>query len=281
MIRFVVVALLRVASSHVSAEQGRASHYGHGDGFHGPQDSKRERFNAFAMTAAHRTGPMGSYVRVTNLANGRSVRVRINDRGPARRTGKIIDLSYGASRVIGMGGTAKVSVQELAEEAMADKTNFTKEEWTLLLESPMIAGMAVTAADPSGLWGLLKESFAGGSALAQAASANTNALVKAVVTDFSSSEGRSTARDGLKAKFAASQPSDLKMKAIDSLRQVSALLDAKAPDDAASFKAWLRQISQSTAEAATEGGGLFGVGGVQVSEAEKATLTEISNALGS
>ena len=43
---------------------------------------------------------------------------------------------------------------------MADKTNFTKEEWTLLLESPMIAGMAVTAADPSGLWGLLKESFA-------------------------------------------------------------------------------------------------------------------------
>jgi hypothetical protein len=45
---------------------------------------------------------------------------------------------------------------------MADKTNFTKEEWTLLLESPMIAGMAVTAADPSGLWGLLKESFAGG-----------------------------------------------------------------------------------------------------------------------
>ena len=148
-----------------------------------------ERFNAFAMTAAHRTGPMGSYVRVTNLANGRSVRVRINDRGPARRTGKIIDLSYGASRVIGMGGTARVSVQELAEEAMADKTNFTKEEWTLLLESPMIAGMAVTAADPSGLWGLLKESFAGGSALAQAAtSANTSALVKAVVTDFSSSE---------------------------------------------------------------------------------------------
>ena len=165
---------------------------------------------------------------------------------------------------------------------MADKTNFTKEEWTLLLESPMIAGMAVTAADPSGLWGLLKESFAGGSALAQAATnANTSALVKAVVTDFSSSEGRSTARDGLKAKFAASQPSDLKTKAIDSLRQVSTLLDAKAPDDAAAFKAWLRQISHSTAEAATEGGGLFGLGGVQVSEAEKATLTEISSALGS
>ena len=59
------------------------------------------------------------------------------------------------------------------------------------------------------------------------------------------------------------------------------MLDAKAPGDAAAFKDWLRQISQSTAEAASEGGGLFGIGGVQVSDAEKATLTEISTALGS
>ena len=146
----------------------------------------------------------------------------------------------------------------------------------------MIAGMAITAADPSGLWGLLKESFAGGTALTKAITgADTNALVKAVVADFSSSEGRRAARDGLKTKFAASQPPDLKIKAIDSLRQVSALLDAKAPGDAAAFKAWLRQISQTTAEAASEGGGLFGIGGVQVSDAEKATLTEISTALGS
>jgi hypothetical protein len=164
---------------------------------------------------------------------------------------------------------------------MADKANFTTEEWTLLLESPMIAGMAVTAADPSGLWGLLKESFAGGTALTKAiAGADTNALVKAVVTDFSTSEGRTAARDGLKTKFADSQPTELKVKAIDSLRRISALLDAKAPGDAAAFKAWLRQISQSTAEAANEGGGLFGIGGVQVSDAEKATLAEISTALG-
>jgi hypothetical protein len=164
---------------------------------------------------------------------------------------------------------------------MADKASFTNDEWTLLLESPMIAGMAVTAADPSGLWGLLKESFAGGTALTQAeTNANTNGLVKAVVTDFSSSEGRSAARDGLNAKFANSQPPDMKNKAIDSLRQVSALLDAKAPSDSAAFKAWLRQISQNTAEAATEGGGLFGIGGVRVSDAEKATLAEISSALG-
>ena len=71
----------------------------------------------------------------------------------------------------------------------------------------------------------------------------------------------------------------LKLNRLISLRQVSALLATKAPGDAAAFKAWLRQISQSTAEAATEGGGLLGLGGVQVSDAEKATLAEISSAL--
>src|SRR4029079_19786525 len=114
-----------------------------------------------------------------------------------------------------------------------------------------------------------------------AADANANALVKAVVSDFSTSEGRSTARDGLKADFAGGKPADMKTKSVDMLRQVAAFLNSKSPGDAAAFKAWLRQISQSTAEAASEGGSLFGLGGVQVSEAEKATLTEISSALGS
>jgi hypothetical protein len=164
---------------------------------------------------------------------------------------------------------------------VADKTTFTREEWTLLLESPMMAGMAITAADPSGLWGLLKESFAGGSALAKVmADPGANPLVKALANDFSTSEGRSAARDGLKAKFANSQPADVKTKSIEALRQVSAVLAAKAPGDATAFKSWLRQISQGTAEAASEGGGLLGIGGVQVSDAEKTTLAEISNALG-
>ena len=100
-----------------------------------------------------------------------------------------------------------------------------------------------------------------------------------MVADFSTSEGRSATRDGLKAEFAGSKPADIKTKSIESLRQVSTLLTAKAPADAAAFKSWLHQISQSTAEAATEGGSLFG-GGVKVSDAEKATLAEISSALG-
>ena len=113
---------------------------------------------------------------------------------------------------------------------MADKTGFTKDEWALLLKSPMIAGMAITAADPSGLWGLLKESFAGGAALTKvAADPNANALIKAVVADFSTSEGRSAAHDGLKAEFTDSKPADIKTKSIESLRRGLDSADCKSP----------------------------------------------------
>ena len=161
---------------------------------------------------------------------------------------------------------------------MTDRTNFTPDEWKLIMQSPMMAGIAVSAAEPSGLWGTLKESLAAGGALAKATTdANANSLVKAVATGFTSADGKA-ARDGVTEKLAGSQPADIKVKSIDTLRQVSALIDAKAPGDAAAFKGWLRQISEHTAEAAAEGGTL-GFGGVQVSDAERATLAEISSAL--
>jgi hypothetical protein len=59
-----------------------ASQYGVGDGYHGRRTASGERFNTYALTAAHRTRRFGSHVTVTNKANGRSVRVRITDRGP-------------------------------------------------------------------------------------------------------------------------------------------------------------------------------------------------------
>jgi hypothetical protein len=162
---------------------------------------------------------------------------------------------------------------------VTDKSNFTPDEWKLLLESVMTAGIAVTAADPSGLWGLLKESFASGTELAKAKmDPGTNALIKAVVNDFGSPEGRSAARDDLKSKLTGSKPAEIKDKCIETLRQAAAVIDAKAPGDAAAFKGWLRQISQHVAEASKEGG-FLGIGGVPVSEAEKATLAEISSAL--
>jgi hypothetical protein len=72
---------------------------------------------------------------------------------------------------------------------MATKANFTAEEWARLLSSPMVAGMAITAADPSGVWGLIKEGMAGGWALLEARqNAQANPLVRAVAEDFATPE---------------------------------------------------------------------------------------------
>lgn len=162
---------------------------------------------------------------------------------------------------------------------MASKSSFTPEEWTQLLEAPMMAGMAISAADPNGIFGVLKESFTTGKLLAQAnADAGANELVKAVAADYGTAEGRKAATEGLRTKMSGGKPGEIKAKALDGLRQVTALLAAKSPGDGAAFKAWLTQISQGVAEAAKEGG-FLGFGGVRVSDAEKATLAEISTAL--
>jgi hypothetical protein len=99
---------------------------------------------------------------------------------------------------------------------MTDKSSFIPQEWKLLLESVMMASLSVTAAEPSGLWGLLKESFAGGTELAKAEiDPGANALIKAVVADFGTTDGRSIARDGLKEKLKGSKPADIKAKCVD------------------------------------------------------------------
>jgi rare lipoprotein A len=77
--------------------------------YHDPITANGEHMNPNAMTAAHKSLPMGSIVTVHNKRNGRSVTVRINDRGPYV-TGRVIDLSPGAARVIGMNGLAPVSL---------------------------------------------------------------------------------------------------------------------------------------------------------------------------
>lgn len=162
---------------------------------------------------------------------------------------------------------------------MADKSTFTTDEWQLLLESVMMTGIAVTAADPSGFWGMLKESFASSSALLHAKSGATpNPLVKAIVNDFETSDGRSVARAGLSEKLKGANPLEIKTRSIATLQQAAAVVDAKAPADAAAYKGWLYEIGQKVAEAANEGG-FLGFGGIPVSDAEKATLDEISSAL--
>ena len=94
-------------------ERGVASWYGHA--FHGRPTSSGERFDMHGLSAAHKTLPIPSYVRVTHVRNGRSVVVRVNDRGPFS-SDRVIDLSLGAAQRLGItqSGTAEVELQLLA-----------------------------------------------------------------------------------------------------------------------------------------------------------------------
>jgi rare lipoprotein A len=94
--------------------EGKASYYG--ARHHGNKTASGERFDQYALTAAHRSLPFGTRVRVTNLRNDKQVVVRINDRGPYAR-GRIIDLSYKAAEQLDMlrAGVVPVRVQQLAD----------------------------------------------------------------------------------------------------------------------------------------------------------------------
>jgi rare lipoprotein A len=95
-----------------NVQKGIASWYG--PDFHGKLTSNGEIYNMHALTAAHKTLPFGAYVRVANLNNGKSIIVRINDRGPFIK-GRIIDLSYAAAKKLGMDitGVAPVKIKVL------------------------------------------------------------------------------------------------------------------------------------------------------------------------
>ena len=108
----------RPTETYSYVETGISSWYG--PGFHGRKTASGEVYDKHELTAAHRTLQMPSLVRVTHLDNGRSVIVRINDRGPFAK-GRIIDVSQRAAELLGMigTGTAKVKVELLAEESRA------------------------------------------------------------------------------------------------------------------------------------------------------------------
>ncbi len=103
-------------------ETGIASWYG--PNFHGKDTANGETYDMNALTAAHRTLPMPSFVRVVNLENGRALVLRINDRGPFAK-GRIIDVSRRGAQLLGFKeqGTAKVRVQILAERSQAIKAS--------------------------------------------------------------------------------------------------------------------------------------------------------------
>jgi rare lipoprotein A len=102
-------ATLLCGANMASADTtGIASFYG--SDLHGRRTASGERFDKNGMTAAHRSYPFGSRLRVTNVGNGRSVVVRVNDRGPFVR-GRIVDVSYAAARQLGFVGRGVTKVR--------------------------------------------------------------------------------------------------------------------------------------------------------------------------
>ncbi|MBW0178294.1 septal ring lytic transglycosylase RlpA family protein [Sediminibacterium sp.] len=109
-----VIAVILIGSgcSRKITESGMASFYGAGDGYNGRKTANGETFNKNKLTAAHKTLPFGTIVKVKNLGNGQTVKVRINDRGPFVK-GRIIDLSEKAAKKINMRqqGVAEVTLK--------------------------------------------------------------------------------------------------------------------------------------------------------------------------
>ncbi len=126
-------------------EAGMASFYG--KKFHGRLTSNQEVYDMYAFSAAHKSLPLPSYVRVTNLANGKSVVVRVNDRGPFH-AGRIIDLSFAAATKLGFTkqGTARVEVQALTPEEGRGNSRRTR---TARVESPRTTQASVERPRPT------------------------------------------------------------------------------------------------------------------------------------
>jgi len=162
---------------------------------------------------------------------------------------------------------------------MSLKSQFTDEEWVRVIQSPMLAGMAVTAADPSGLWATIKEASAMAKSIIEAKS-NTreDSLPQEIGTAFGTSEGRGIAQDGIKELMRGKKAAEVAEAALARLGEIATFVAAKAPAQSAAFKEFLRTTAQRVAEAGTEGG-FLGFGGEKVSEAEKKTLADINRVL--
>jgi hypothetical protein len=161
---------------------------------------------------------------------------------------------------------------------MSLKDAFAPEDWARVVGAPMLAGIAVTAADPGGLWGAVKESVAVAGAVREAKGAADNPLIAEIAAAYETPEGRDMARGVLKAEARGKPPAAVAEAAVAELAAVAALVASKTPEAAPGFRAWLKAIAGKVAEAGAEGG-FLGFGGEKVSAAEKATLDRLASAL--
>ncbi len=157
---------------------------------------------------------------------------------------------------------------------MSSKTPYTPGEWALLARTPFMVGLIITLAAPSGITGVLEESSAVTHALTLALQSRlTEPLLKSLLEDIASSQGQ------LAYPLEQLNPADAQTIALSTLKGATALLAHKATaSEAQAFKHWLLGIAAATAAAAKEGG-VLGIGGVQVNQAEEAALEQIRAAL--
>lgn len=156
---------------------------------------------------------------------------------------------------------------------MSTKADFSADEWDLLRTSPMMAGLLVVAASPSGPVGLVQESAAMSKMILDAANTAQTPLLKSLADDMKSTMSITKAPPG-------ATPAAVQDAATEILRRTSELLGQKAtPQEATEVKEWLTKIAQATAEATKEGG-FLGFGGTLVSDQEKAAIARVNSSLG-
>ena len=160
---------------------------------------------------------------------------------------------------------------------MAKKADFTPEEWQRILSMPQVASLYLALASPSGPIGLAQEMMASTRGIVEALkSSSGNELIDAVAAEY---RERAEKRERMEAPLEPSRdPNEIKAQCLQTCREPAALLAQKAPADAESYKRWVYQAAQNSANAAREGG-FFGIGGERVTEAETAALQELATAL--
>ena len=210
------------AENYEYDETGIASWYG--PDFHGNYTANGEVFDQNAMTAAHRTLPMPSLVRVTNLENGRSLVVRVNDRGPFAH-GRILDLSRRAAQLLGMDlqGTAQVRVQILADESRSLALQLKAGEVTQVAAAPREAVVAEALPSPNGREAPPPKP----KAAAKAAPAQAAAVLTPVADDGAALENQQVRQLPVKATHLYIQAGAFSR--LDNANRLSAALSAVAP----------------------------------------------------
>ena len=159
---------------------------------------------------------------------------------------------------------------------MATKSDFTEEEWATLVRAPMVAGMAITFADPGGPIEVVKETSAVLKFATGSSSEQRDDLVGEVAREMRGLvEQRENPAGGFKPRGALAGK-----EILDELSRANEIVAAKAtPDEAEAFRAWIMECAQRAAEAAKEGG-FMGFRAEQVSQGEKDMLAQVRSALG-